>query len=53
MTLKFINVGFEEEEIEELNTKKGNLSWHDFILKLAEKTKGFNREVVEKTGAKK
>ena len=51
--LKYINVGFEPEEIEELNKKKGGLSWHDFIVRLAEKTEGFSLEIVEKAGAKK
>lgn len=53
----FINVGFEPKEIEELNRKKGGLSWHDFILKLAEKTEGFALTPAEKPkgskGAKK
>ncbi|KKK74584.1 hypothetical protein LCGC14_2882300 [marine sediment metagenome] len=45
--MKTINVTFEDAEIEALNKKKGDTSWHDFILQLAEKPKGV------KAGAKK
>lgn len=34
--MKQINVYFEDKELEELKKKKGNLSWHDFILKFVE-----------------
>jgi predicted CopG family antitoxin len=34
--MKAINVTFEDKEHEELSKKKGELSWHDFILKLIE-----------------
>ena len=32
--MKSINETFEEREIEKLEKKKGDLTWHDFILKL-------------------
>lgn len=32
--MKVINVYFEDEEMVKLMAKKGELSWHDFILKL-------------------
>ena len=41
-------VYFDNEEFESLTKKKGALSWHDFIINSAEKTKGFTLEVVEK-----
>ena len=33
--MKNINVTFTDQEHEILVRKKGNLSWHDFIMKLA------------------
>ncbi|KKK45235.1 hypothetical protein LCGC14_0810570 [marine sediment metagenome] len=51
--MKTINVSFEDKEFEELTNKRGGLTWHDFIIKLAEKTEGFALTVEEKTGAKK
>ncbi|KKL16075.1 hypothetical protein LCGC14_2499230 [marine sediment metagenome] len=52
--MKTINVTFTDKEIEQLTKKKGVLSWHDFIIELAEKTEGFIRKVEEKPkGAKK
>jgi len=36
--MKNINVTFEDEEIKELTKAKGKLSWHDFIMKLTEKS---------------
>ena len=33
--MKTINVAFEDEEIEKLLKKKGEESWHDFILRLS------------------
>ena len=45
--MKTINVTFEDEEHERLVKKKGNLSWHDFILKLAE-----NNDEEKKDGEK-
>ena len=33
--MKTINVTFTDEELEKLQEKKGNLSWHNFILILA------------------
>lgn len=43
--MKTINVTFEDEEYKRLIRKKGKLSWHDFIIKLAEKgyTDGSNK----------
>ena len=35
--MKSINVYFEDEEYKKLRKKKGDLTWHDFILKLLEK----------------
>lgn len=35
--MKSINVYFENEEFERLSKEKGDLSWHDFILKLIDK----------------
>ena len=32
--MKTINVTFTDEEIEELTKKKGDKSWHDFILSI-------------------
>ena len=32
--MKTINVTFENEEIEKLEKKKQNKSWHDFIMEL-------------------
>lgn len=38
--MKSINVHFEDEEIERLESVKGDKPWHDFILELApEKSK--------------
>ena len=34
--MKTINVTFEDREYKKLVKKKGNLSWHDFIMKLCE-----------------
>jgi len=34
--MKQINVYFEDKEYEKLIRKKKDLSWHDFVLKLAE-----------------
>jgi predicted CopG family antitoxin len=34
--MKTINVVFETEEYKRLIEKKGSLSWHDFIMTLAE-----------------
>ena len=36
--MKTINVTFEDEEIEQLEAKKGEMNWHDFILKLIKKS---------------
>lgn len=33
--MRTINVTFEDEEYEKLKKKKGNMSWHDFIMLLA------------------
>ena len=33
--MKQINVYFEDSEYDELIKKKSDLSWHDFILKMA------------------
>ena len=35
-----INVSFDDEDHKKLEEKKGNLSWHDFILKLLDKRDG-------------
>jgi len=35
--MKTINVTFEDVEHKKLEQKKGNLSWHDFIMNLVEK----------------
>jgi hypothetical protein len=35
--VKQINVAFDDEEHKKLELKKGELSWHDFILKLLDK----------------
>ena len=35
--MKTINVTFDDEEIEKLEKKKGDESWHDFILQLIKK----------------
>ena len=53
--MRTLNITFEEKEFEILTKKKGKgLTWHDFILRMAEKTEGFAvMEVVEKAGAKK
>jgi len=32
--MKSINVPFEDEEHERLSKEKGELTWHDFILRL-------------------
>ena len=32
--MKQINVYFDDDEHKKLEKKKGNLSWHDFIMKL-------------------
>jgi len=37
--MKHINVTFEDSELEKLLIFKGKLSWHDFIMKLAEEEK--------------
>ncbi len=52
--MRTINITFTIEEFEGLAKKKGKgLTWHDFMLRLAEKTEGFAvMEVVEKAGAK-
>ena len=34
--MKQINIHFEDREFEQLLNVKGNLSWHDLILKLVE-----------------
>ncbi len=34
--MKTINVTFEDEEVSKLEGKKGERSWHDFILMLLE-----------------
>ena len=31
--MKTINVTFDDKEYKELLKKKGNVSWHDFIIK--------------------
>ena len=33
--MRAINVIFDDEDFERLNLAKGDLSWHDFLLKLA------------------
>ena len=33
--MRDIRVTFEDTEFEKIKTRKGNLSWHDFILKCA------------------
>jgi len=35
--VKHINAYFDEKEYKKLRKKKGDLTWHDFILKLLEK----------------
>jgi predicted CopG family antitoxin len=37
--MKNLNITFEDEEFEKLKKAKGELSWHDFVLSLAEKVK--------------
>ena len=37
--MKTVNVVFTDEEHKKLVNVKGNLSWHDFILKLVEAKK--------------
>ena len=37
--MKNINVIFEDKEMEQLELKKGKLSWHDFILTLSTRLK--------------
>lgn len=34
--MKTVNATFDDEEYKKLIQKKGKLSWHDFIMKLAE-----------------
>lgn len=34
--MKTLNVTFENEEYDQLIAKKGETSWHDFIMKLVE-----------------
>lgn len=34
--MKTIPLHLEDEEYKKLSSKKGNLSWHDFIMKLAD-----------------
>jgi hypothetical protein len=34
--LKSINETFEDEDFERIKRAKGDLSWHDFLLKCAE-----------------
>jgi len=33
--MRDVRVTFEDAEFERIKAKKGNLSWHDFILKCA------------------
>lgn len=35
--VKSINVAFEDKEIKKLEETKGNLSWHDFIIRLLDR----------------
>jgi len=35
--MKQINVYFDDDEHKKLTERKGNLSWHDFIIKLLER----------------
>jgi hypothetical protein len=37
--MKTINITFDDKEHEELMIRKGNLSWHDFILSIKTKEK--------------
>ena len=37
--MKTINVPFEDKQHQKLTEKKGELSWHEFILKLIDKDK--------------
>lgn len=37
MSMKTINVTFDDKEHQSLEETKGDLSWHDFILKLLKK----------------
>lgn len=37
--MKTINVTFENKEHEELQRKKGDMSWHDWIIKLSQNNK--------------
>ena len=37
---KTINVTFEDEEFNELEKAKGEMNWHDFVLKILPKKKG-------------
>lgn len=32
--MRTVNVVFEDEEFDKLETKKGKKSWHDFLLEL-------------------
>jgi hypothetical protein len=45
--MKTINETFTEEEFQKLKTVKGNKSWHEFILKVAN-----NQKLSEKGGKK-
>lgn len=41
--MKQINVYFDDKEYENLKEKKGDLSWHDFILMLIELKGGIKK----------
>lgn len=42
--MKWINVAFENEEMEKLMKAKGDQSWHDFIMKLVKKNERTRNE---------
>ncbi|MGQ9624787.1 MAG: hypothetical protein ACUVT9_05390 [Candidatus Bathycorpusculaceae bacterium] len=39
--MKTVNVTFTDEEFQKILEAKGNVSWHDFILKMSERTRQF------------
>ena len=46
--MKTINVTFEDKEYEQLKKKKGEQSWHDFIIEAAKKTKKTSMNLINK-----
>lgn len=45
--MKAVNVYFEDEEIEEFEKLKGEMSWHDFFVSLVEKKKAKKNDKIE------